>query len=140
MLLSYVFCAAGVICYSGLYLLLGGSQKQKADASGVNLVIYCAGGILSVASALPLRAAEFPRGVIFTGSFIGITAVVGLLGTILAMRAGIAVSAVNTILSLAMIVPIVLSMALYYEMPHARTYAGIVLAGVSVYLIEGRKS
>ncbi|MGH9398125.1 MAG: hypothetical protein ACRD18_14895 [Terriglobia bacterium] len=138
--LSYLFCALGVIGYSGIYLLLGGSQKKKGDPTGVNLVIYCVGGALSVGSALPLHAAEFPRGVLFTGSLLGITSAVGLLGTILAMRAGIAVSAVNTVLSLAMIVPIVLSMVFYHEIPHARTFAGIVFAGVSVYLIEGRKS
>lgn len=138
--LSYLFCALGVIGYSGIYLLLGGSQKKKGDATGINLVIYCTGGLLSLGSAFPLHAAEFPRGVLFTGSLLGITSVIGLLGTILAMRAGVAVSAVNTVLSLAMVVPIVLSMLFYHEIPHSRTFAGIVLAGVAVYLIEGRKS
>lgn len=140
MKMSYLFCAFGVIGYSGIYLLLGGSQKKKADPSGINLAIYCAGGLLSAAAALPLHAAEFPRGVVFTGSLLGVTSVVGLLGTILAMRAGVAVTAVNTILSLAMIVPIVLSAVFYHEIPHTRTLAGIFLAGVSVYLIEGRKA
>lgn len=138
--LSYVFCALGVIGYSGLYLLLGGSQKKKGDATGINLVIYCVGGALSFGSTLPVHAAEFPRGVLFTGSMLGVTSVIGLLGTILAMRAGVAVSAVNTVLALAMIVPIILSMIFYHEIPGPRTVAGIVLAGFAVYLIEGRRS
>lgn len=138
--LAALFCAFGVIGYSGIYLLLGGSQKQKGNPPGINLVIYCTGGVLSALSALPLHAAEFPRGVQFTGTMLGITSVIGLLATILAMKVGVAVSIVNTVLSLAMIVPIVLSMAFYGEIPHTRTVAGIVLAGVAVVLIGRNKA
>jgi hypothetical protein len=33
----------------------------------------------------------------------------------------------------------VLSMAFYHEVPHIGTLAGIILAGVSVYLLQKRK-
>jgi drug/metabolite transporter (DMT)-like permease len=39
-----------------------------------------------------------------------------------------------------MVVPVVMSMGVYHEVPHLKTFAGIILAGLSVYLVQGRKS
>jgi drug/metabolite transporter (DMT)-like permease len=84
--------------------------------------------------------AAFPRGVLITGSLIGAGAVFGFLGIVMALRSGIPVSVVNTIMSLAMVVPVALSVVFYHELLHVRTFAGVILAGVSVYLLQGRKS
>jgi len=137
---SYLYCLFAVAGFSGFYLVLGASQKRKGDPTGLNLVGCFVGAGLSLASACPLHAAAFPRGAVVTGLLIGSAAVFGFLGTILAMKSGIPVSVVNTIMSLAMVVPVVLSMVFYREVPRIKTFAGIVLAGLSAYLVQGRKS
>lgn len=140
MTLSYFYCLAAVVGFSGIYLLLGASQKRKADPTGLNLVGCCVGAGLSFAAACPIHMAAFPRGVLITGSLIGAGAVFGFLGIVMALRSGIPVSVVNTIMSLAMVVPVALSVVFYHELLHMRTFAGVILAGVSVYLLQGRKS
>ena len=137
---SYLYCFLAVAGFSALYLVLGASQKRNGDPTGLNLVGCFAGAVLSVASTYPLRVSAFPRGVVITGFLIGATAVCGFLGSIMALRAAIPISVVNTILSLALVVPVVLSMLFYHEVPHVKTLAGIVLAGVSVYLVKGRSA
>lgn len=137
---SYLYCLLAVAGYSGFYLFLGASQKRKGDPTGLNLVASFAGGGFSLACAYPIHMAEFPRGVVVTGLLIGSAAVIGFLGAIMALRSGIAVSVVNTILCLAMVVPVVLSIIFYHEVPDLKTLAGITLAGVSVYLVKGRNS
>jgi drug/metabolite transporter (DMT)-like permease len=137
---SYLYCLFAVVGFSALYLVLGASQKRRGDPTGLNLVGCFVGAGLSLASACPLHAAAFPRGAVVTGLLIGSAAVFGILGTIMALKSGIPVSVVNTIMSLAMVVPVVMSMAIYHEVPHTKTFAGIMLAGLSVYLVQGRKS
>jgi len=138
--LSYLYCLFAVVGFSALYLVLGASQKRRGDPTGLNLVGCFVGAGLSLASACPLHAAAFPRGAVVTGLLIGSAAVFGILGTIMALKSGIPVSVVNTIMSLAMVVPVVMSMAIYHEVPHIKTFAGIILAGLSVFLVQGRKS
>jgi drug/metabolite transporter (DMT)-like permease len=135
---SYLYCLGAVGGFSAIYLVMGASQKRRADPTGLNLVGCLVAAGLSVASAYPLQAAAFPRGVVTTGLLIGIGAVLGFFGTIMALRSAIPISVVNTILSLAMVVPVVLSMVFYHEVLHLKTLAGIILAGVSVYLVQGR--
>jgi drug/metabolite transporter (DMT)-like permease len=137
---SYLYCLFAVAGFSGFYLVLGASQKRRGDPTGLNLVGCFVGAGLSLASACPLHAAAFPRAVVVTGLLIGSAAVFGFLGAIMALRSGIPVSVVNTILCLAMVVPVVLSIIFYQEVPHLKTLAGITLAGVSVYLVKGRNS
>jgi drug/metabolite transporter (DMT)-like permease len=137
---SYLYCLFAVAGFSGFYLVLGASQKRGGDPTGLNLVGCFVGAGLSLASACPLHAAAFPRGAVVTGLLIGSAAVFGFLGAIMALKSGVPVSVVNTILSLAMVVPVVMSMVVYHEVPHLKTLAGIILAGVSVYLVQGRKS
>jgi len=137
--LSYLYCLFAVVGFSALYLVLGASQKRRGDPTGLNLVGCFVGAGLSLASACPLHAAAFPRGAVVTGLLIGSAAVFGILGTIMALKSGIPVSVVNTIMSLAMVVPVVMSMAIYHEVPHIKTFAGIILAGLSVFLVQGGK-
>ena len=138
--LSFFYCLMGMVGISGIYLLLGVSAKKKGDPTGLNLVTCCVGVGLSVSVACPIHAAAFPRAALLMGSLIGSAAVFGFVGSIMALRAGVAVSVVNTIMNLSMVVPVVLSMFFYHEVPHMGTVAGIILAGVSVYLLQGRKS
>jgi len=137
--LSYLYCLFAVVGFSALYLVLGASQKRRGDPTGLNLVGCFVGAGLSLASACPLHAAAFPRGAVVTGLLIGSAAVFGILGTIMALKSGIPVSVVNTIMSLAMVVPVVMSMEIYHEVPHLKTFAGIILAGLSVFLVQGGK-
>jgi drug/metabolite transporter (DMT)-like permease len=137
---SYLYCFLAVAGFSAFYLVLGASQKRNSDPTGLNLVGALVGAMLSMASTYPLRVSAFPRGVVLTGLLIGVTALLGFLGTIMALRSAIPISVVNTIMSLAMVVPVVLSMFFYHEVPHVKTLAGIGLAGVSVYLVKGRSA
>ena len=137
---SYLYCLFAVASFSGYYLVLGASQRRKSDPTGLNLVGSFVGAGLSLTGACPLHVAEFPRAVVVTGLLIGSAAVFGFLGAVMALRSGIPVSVVNTILCLAMVVPVVLSIFFYREVPHLKTLAGITLAGVSVYLVKGRSS
>ena len=135
---SYLYCLGAVGGFSAIYLVMGASQKRRGDPTGMNLVGCFAGAVLSMASTYPLRVSAFPRGVVVTGLLIGTGAVFGFLGTIMALRSAIPVSVVNTILSLAMVVPVVLSMVFYHEVPNLKTLAGVILAGISVYLVQRR--
>lgn len=75
----------------------------------------------------------FLRAVLVTGSLIGSATAFGFLGTIMALKSGVPVSAVHTIMSLAIFVP-VLSAVFYHGVPQMGTLAGIILAGVSVHV------
>ncbi len=137
---SYLYCLFAVAAFSAFYLVLGATSKRKGDPTGLNLVGCFVGAGLSLAAASPIHAAGFPRGAVVAGLLIGSAAVFGFLGTIMALKSGVPVSVVNTIMSLAMVLPVVMSMVVYHEVPHIKTLVGIVLAGVSVYLVQGRNS
>jgi drug/metabolite transporter (DMT)-like permease len=134
------FCVLAIAFFTTMYLLLGLSQKRKAEPMGINLAAFVTGTLVSFAFALPLATASFPGRLIFIGSMIGITAGLGLLATTLAVRAGAPVSIVNGAVSLCLIIPVLLSSLLYGEIPGVRQWVGVGLAIVSIVLIqrEGR--
>jgi drug/metabolite transporter (DMT)-like permease len=69
-------------------------------------------------------------------SAIGITAGFGLLATTIAVRAGMPVSIVNGAVSMCLILPVLLSAVFYHETPGPRKLLGILLAAVSIVLIQ----
>jgi drug/metabolite transporter (DMT)-like permease len=119
-----------------MYLLLGQSQKRGAEPMGINLVAFVTGACISLASAIPVSAAQFPPSLIVIGSAIGITAGFGLLATTIAVRAGMPVSIVNGAVSMCLILPVLLSAVLYHETPGTGKLLGILLAVVSIVLIQ----
>jgi drug/metabolite transporter (DMT)-like permease len=134
--MGIVLCLVAIAFFSIMYLLLGQSQKRGAEPMGINLVAFVAGTLISLASAVPVSAAQFPPRLIIIGSLIGITAGFGLLATTIAVRAGIPVSIVNGGVSLCLIVPVLLSSVLYHEIPGPRKWLGIAMAGVAILLIQ----
>ena len=119
-----------------MYLLLGQSQKRGAEPMGINLVAFVAGTLVSLASAAPAFAGQFPFRLIVIASLIGITAGFGLLATTIAVRTGMPVSIVNGAVSMCLIIPVLLSAVLFHEVPHARQWSGVLLAAVSILLIQ----
>jgi drug/metabolite transporter (DMT)-like permease len=137
--MGLIYCSVAVCFFTAFYLLLGRSQKSSTSPTGLNLAAFCAGTVLSGAAALPLQASDFPRAVAVIGALIGVTAGLGLLGITLAVRSGVVLSIVNTTASLSLAVPILLSFAWYGEGPSPRKWAGLVLAGLSIVLIQREK-
>jgi len=133
-----LFCLLAVLCFSGLYLVVGQSQKRGIDAMGLNFAAFCAGAVLS-AAALPSGAVFSPARLVVVGASIGISAGLGLLATTLAVRAGVGLSLVTTTVSLSLVVPILLALALYGETPAPRKWVGLALAAGSILLIQGGK-
>ena len=107
------FCVVAIAFFSAMYLLLGQSQKRGAEPMGINLVAFVAGALISLVSAVPVSAAQFPFRLIVIGSLIGVTAGFGLLATTIAVRAGMPVSIVNGAVSMCLIVPVLLSAILF---------------------------
>jgi drug/metabolite transporter (DMT)-like permease len=136
--MGVLFCLLAILSFSGLYLVVGQSQKRGIDAMGLNFAAFCAGAVLSVA-ALPPGAASFPARLALVGAGIGIAAGLGLLATTLAVRCGVGLSVATTTVSLSLVVPILLSLALYGEGPAPRKWIGLVLAAGSILLIQGGK-
>lgn len=134
--MGILFCLAGVVCFSAFYLVLDLSQRRKADALGLNLATFLTGTLLSVVATGGIHAGRFPPALLAIGSLIGITAGFGLLGITLAVRSGMSISVVNTAVSLSLALPIVLSLALYGEVPGLRKTVGLVFAVASIYLIQ----
>ena len=134
--MGIVFCLAAIAFFSCMYLLLGQSQKRGAEPMGINLVAFVAGAVISLASAVPMAAAQFPARLILIGSLIGVTAGFGLLATTIAVRAGMPVSIVNGAVSMCLIIPVLLSAVLFHETPGPRKFLGILLAVVSIILIQ----
>src|SRR5579863_9287211 len=98
--MGIILCVAAIAFFSGMYLLLGRSQKRGSEPMGINLVAFVAGAIISLASAVPIGASQFPARLIVIGSLIGVTAGFGLLATTIAVRAGMPVSIVNGAVSM----------------------------------------
>jgi drug/metabolite transporter (DMT)-like permease len=134
--MGIVFCLAAIAFFSCMYLLLGHSQKRGAEPMGINLVAFVVGAVISFISAVPVLAGQFPSRLIVIASAIGITAGLGLLATTIAVRAGMPVSIVNGAVSMCLIVPVLLSAVLYHETPGPRKLVGILLAVVSIILIQ----
>jgi drug/metabolite transporter (DMT)-like permease len=138
--MGIVFCLAGAFCFTAFYLVLDFSQRRKADALGLNLATFLTGVLLSVAAAGGIRAGQFPPALLAIGSLIGIAAGFGLLGITLAVRSGMSISIVNTAVSLCLALPIVLSLALYGEVPGLRKTFGLAFAVASIYLIQRERA
>jgi drug/metabolite transporter (DMT)-like permease len=133
---STVFLALAVLSFTAFYLLLSFSQKRGNDALGVSFATCCAATAFSVGAAVPLVPAQFPLQLLWIGPLIGLTAGFGLLGIIMALRAGTAITVVNTVVSLSLAVPIVLSLFFYGEAPTGRKLAGMVFAVASIVLLQ----
>jgi len=130
------FCLAGVCCFTAFYLMLDFSQRRKADALGLNVATFLTGALLSTIAAGGIRTDQFPPAVLAIGWLIGMTAGLGLLGITLAVRSGLSISVVNTVVSLSLAVPILLSLVLYREAPGLRKTVGVGFAVASIYLIQ----
>lgn len=126
----------GVLCFSALYLLVGYGQRRGANPSGMNLAAFCTGAVLSFVAAQLAGSAHFPPGVVGIGSAIGVGAGFGLLGITMAVQAKLPVTVVNTVVSLSLALPILLSLALYKEVPSGRKSLGLAFAAASIVLIQ----
>jgi drug/metabolite transporter (DMT)-like permease len=135
--MGLLFCFFGVLCFSGFYLLLDHSQKRrKTDPMGLNLMIFSAGTLLGLLAEGGIRPAHFPLKLLAVGSLMGLAAGFGVLGITLAARSGLSISVINTSVSLALAVPIVLSFLIYREIPGPRKAVGLLLAALSILLIQ----
>jgi drug/metabolite transporter (DMT)-like permease len=137
--MGLLFCGAAVVCFSGLYLVVGRSQKFGVNPMGLNLAAFAMAALLSMAAALPLSAGLFPGRLIVAGALMGVTAGLGLVGTTLAVKAGVGLSVVATVASLALTVPVMLSLALYGERPAPHKWLGLGFAALSIVLIQWRR-
>jgi drug/metabolite transporter (DMT)-like permease len=136
---SAALLVLAVLSFTMFYLLLGFSQKQGTDALGVSFTTCCAATLFSVGAAIPLVPGRFPLQLLWIGSMIGLTAGFGLLGIIMALRVGTAITVVNTVVSLSLVVPIVLSLLFYGEAPAGRKLVGIVFAVASIVFLQGKQ-
>jgi drug/metabolite transporter (DMT)-like permease len=134
--MGILWCILGVIAFSGFYLLVDYSQKKGCEVLAINFVVFGVGTILALIAALPMKTGQFPMKLVWIGSTIGLTAGLGLLGIIMAMRSGIDVTIVNTIASLSLAVPILFSLFLYGEVPTLRKSLGLILAVISITFIQ----
>jgi len=134
--MGILFVLFAVLCFSALYVLVERSQKCKADPMGLNLVAFAAAALFSVVAAGGIRSGHFPGLLLAIGGIIGLSAGLGLLGITLAVRSGLSISIVNTGVSLSLVVPIVLSLAIYGEVPGARKAVGLAFAAASILLIQ----
>lgn len=135
--MGLVVSILGMLSFSAFYLLLDYSQKRlKTDPMGLNLTIFSVGAILGLFADGGLHPAHFPARLLVVGSLMGLAAGLGLLGITLASRSGLSISVINTVVSLTLLFPIVLSMLLYREVPSARKAAGLVLAALCIFLIQ----
>jgi drug/metabolite transporter (DMT)-like permease len=134
--MGILLCLLATAFFTGMYLLLGHSQKRGAEPMGLNLAAFLTGTLVSFLLALPVGLASFPARLVLVGSLIGITAGLGLLATTIAVRAGAPVAIVNGAVSLCLIVPVLLSALLYHEMPKPHKWLGVALAAVAIVLIQ----
>jgi drug/metabolite transporter (DMT)-like permease len=130
------FSFLAIAFFTAMYLLLGQSQKRGSEPMGINVSAFITGAVISFALALPVDAGSFPGRLIVIGSLIGITAGLGLLATTLAVRLGASVSIVNGAVSMCLIVPVLLSAALYGETPNFRKWFGVALAIAAIVLVQ----
>lgn len=137
--MGLIYCGAAMLCFSGLYLAVGRSQKFGTNPMGLNFAAFAVGAVLSVLAALPVTAAQFPGRLMVVGSLIGIAAILGLVGTTLAAKAGVGMSVISTVVSLSLTLPLLLSLALYGETPAPHKWLGLLFAAASIVLIQWRR-
>src|SRR2546426_12468299 len=102
--MGILYCLVAIGFFSAMYLLLGQSQKRRAEPLGINLTAFVTGAIASLVFALPVSSASFPGRLIVVRSLIGITAGLGLLATTIAVRAGVPVALVHSAVGLCLLV------------------------------------
>ncbi len=135
---SLLFCAAAILLFSGLYLILGRSGRRGVDPIGLNFAAFSAGALFSTAVALPVTAAQFPPRLVLVGAGIGLSAALGLVATTLAVRSGLGLGAISTTVSLSLSIPILLALAFYGESPAPHKWFALALAVASIVLIQGK--
>lgn len=131
------YCAGGMVCFAALYILVGHSQKRKADPHGLTLLVFLTGLAMSLVRADAFAAELYPGRLVLIGTLIGVAAGVGIFGTSLSAHAGVPTSIVNTVASLALTVPIVLALVLFHQMPRAAQWLGLGLAVTAILLLQG---
>ena len=134
--MGILFCMGGVVCFSALYLLVGYANRRGAEPRGMSFAAFAAGTLLSFAAAQMPGSAHYPAGVVWIGSAIGIGAGFGLLGITMAVASKLPVTVVNTVVSLSLALPILLSLVLYKEVPSTRKSCGLAFAAASIVLIQ----
>ncbi len=135
--MGFLFSLIGVLAFTAFYLLLDYSQKvRKTDPMGLNLMILSVGTFLGLLCEGGIRPAHFPLRLLAVGALMGLAAGFGLLGITLAARSSLAISVINTSVSLALAVPIVLSLFFYREVPGPRKAVGLLLAALCIVLIQ----
>ena len=137
--MGFLLSFFALVMFSAFYLLVDHSQKKKGDPMGLNLMTFCFGGLLSVLATGGISFSRFPPHVLEVGSLIGLTASAGLLGVTLAVRCGTPISVANTVMGLALVIPILLAVAFYGETPGPRQAVGLVFAGLSIFLIQYKR-
>jgi drug/metabolite transporter (DMT)-like permease len=133
-----ISCAIAVIAFCCLYLLLGFGQRKGAEVTGTFLVCFGAATLLSAISAAGLLRVQYSPRLVLIGALIGGFAGLGFLATMLAIRAGVPVAVVGTVISLSLALPVVLGLVLYKEVPSVRQALGLALTVLAIVLIQGK--
>lgn len=138
--MGIAFSLLAIVCFTALYLVVGWSQKKHVDPYGLTFLIFLSGLLLSSFASIPFSPAQYPRQLLIIGTMIGTTAGVGLFGTALSANAGVPVSIINTVASLALAIPVLMAFFLYQEIPQRHQAVGLLLSLVAIVLLQGRSA
>lgn len=125
-----------IAAFTVFYLLIEHSQRKNIDPWALNAITFASGVLLSIVALWPPNQAGIPGNVLWIGAAIGLAASLGMLGIILAIRSGIAVSIVNTTVSLSLALPILLSVVFLHESISPQEATGLTFAAGSIYLLR----
>ncbi|MGI8746496.1 MAG: EamA family transporter [Bryobacteraceae bacterium] len=135
--MGIVFSLLAIICFTALYLVVGRSQEKHVDPYGLTVLIFLAGLVLSFLASMPFSPVQYPRQLLITGTMMGTTAGIGLFGIALSAKAGVPVSVINTVASLALAIPVLLALIFYREIPQSYQTVGLLLSLVAIVLLQG---
>lgn len=138
--MGLLFCLLAAGAFTAFYLLIDRSQQRGVNPWALNAATFGAGLLLSgVASLSSVDVGSLPKDVFLVGTFIGISAGLGMLGITFAIRSGLPVAIVNTSVSLSLAIPVVASVLLLNESINTQSAAGLALAVASICLLQGDK-
>ncbi len=130
-----VYLALAIMTSVTVAVLLKVSEGAGRNRLAVALVNYCAASMLTFILWLLGGAIPMSRITVICGIYAGITWVVSLILMMYAIKLiGVAIS--SAVIRTGVVLPVILSVALWSEMPGALQVVGIVLAAVAVVMLS----
>ncbi len=132
--MGYIYSIVAAVAFAMLGITYKLSDRRKCDGAQVNFFLLASAAVIVLVFAVTTGIRTLPRNAIALGVVDGILIFFG----IYLFRRAVALGRISTswtIINLGLVIPVLASVFLWHEIPHARHYAGFALTIVAIALL-----